>query len=168
MRTFPLVLLFALSPLAHADVFKCIDGDGRITYTNTPTSSRGCTLLSSDQPVSSVPAPARAPAAAPQAAPAFPKVEPDTQRARDSTRRQVLEKELADEETALAEARQALSDEEKRDAPEDRNIRRTQDGRSYSSINAAKTEMRLQPFRDKVELHQRNVEALRREIGSVR
>jgi hypothetical protein len=168
MRTFPLVLLLAAAtPLAHADVYKCVDGDGRLTYTNNPTSSRGCTLLSTEQPVSSVPAPARAPQAT--TPPTFPRVAPDTQRARDDTRRQVLQKELTDEQDALAEALQMLAEEEKRDAPEDRNVRRTtQDGRSYSSINPAKTEARLQPFRDKVELHQRNVEALQREIGGLK
>jgi len=166
MRTIPLVLLLAAAtPLVHADVYKCVDGDGRITYTNNGTGSGGCTLLSTEQPVTSVPVP-RAPQASP---PAFPRVTPDAQRARDGTRRQVLDKELADEENALEEARTALAEEEERDAPEDRNIRRTtQDGRSYSSINPAKTEARLQPFRDKVELHQRNVEALKREISGLR
>lgn len=170
MRILPVVLALLAAPLAHADIFKCVDAEGRTTYTNSPASSRGCTPLRTDQAVSSIPAPARAPAAAPQASPsAFPRVAPEAQRARDDTRRQVLEKELAGEEQALAAARQALADEERRDAPEDRNIRRTaQDGRTFSSINPAKTEERLKPFRDRVELHQRNIDALRREINGLR
>ncbi len=158
---------------AWSDVFKCVDAEGRITYTNTPGTPGRCERMSQDQPVSSVPAPRpRTPGAEPAspASPAsFPRVSPDAQRARDDTRRQILEKELADEEASLAQARETLAAEETRDAPEDRNIRRTgPDGRSYSSINVEKMEARLQPFRDKVELHQRNVEALQRELRSLR
>ncbi|MPN61645.1 hypothetical protein SDC9_209383 [bioreactor metagenome] len=80
----------------------------------------------------------------------------------------MLQRELETEEQALAAARQALEDEEKRDVPEERNVRRTQDGRSYSSVNTAKTDERLKPFRDKVEMHQRNLEALRKELSGLR
>ncbi len=38
----------------RADVFKCVDDEGRVTYTNTK-GGKGCTALSQDLPVSSVP-----------------------------------------------------------------------------------------------------------------
>ncbi|NMG50295.1 DUF4124 domain-containing protein [Azoarcus communis] len=169
MRTLPLLVVLCLASSAHAQVFKCVDADGRITYTNDRNLARGCQPLAGDQSVSSVPAPRPATTPSPaSSSPSFPRVTPDTQRARDDTRRQVLQRELETEEQALAAARQALEDEEKRDVPEERNVRRTQDGRSYSSVNTAKTDERLKPFRDKVEMHQRNLEALRKELSGLR
>ena len=170
-RLLPAVLALALAPLAHSSVYKCIDANGSVTYTNDSTLGRGCRQLSEDQPVSTVPVPPpRVPAATPRTTPSdFPRVAPETQRARDDTRRQVLEKELAAEEAALDAARAALEEEENRDAPEDRNIRRQRaDGTSYSSLNLAKKAERLQPFIDKVELHRRNVDALKKEIRALR
>lgn len=176
MRLAPIILLtvsLAIGSSVHATVFKCVDADGRITYTNDRSLGRNCTPLDTDQPVSSIPAPTRSATTAPSTpAPAvgsFPRVSPDAQRARDDTRRQILESELATEQAALEEARQALAEEEARDAPEDRNVRRqTADGRSYSSINLEKRAQRLQPYKDEVELHERNIEALRRELRGLR
>ena len=52
-----LLLLATLlcSPLARADVYKCVDEAGHVTYTNTKTSGKGCSTLARDQAVSSVP-----------------------------------------------------------------------------------------------------------------
>jgi len=157
-----LLLLTAYSASVSATVYKCIDADGRVTYTNDSSLARGCEALSQDQPVSSVPAPARRPGSAPPSTPPrtsnspsdFPKVTPDTQRARDDTRRQVLETELKNEEQSLSEAQAALAEQESIRLGDERNYQRVLD--------------RLQPFKDKVELHQRNIEALRREIGRLR
>jgi hypothetical protein len=151
LRTLLLLLTSALASVAHAEIYKCVDEDGRVTYTNDRGLGRGCTQMSEDQPVSSVPLPAPRPQATPSG---FPRVAPDAQRARDDTRRQVLEKELQAEEAALAEARQALAEQEAIRLGNERNYQKVLD--------------RLQPFKDKVELHQRNIEALRKEIGSLR
>lgn len=152
MRTLLLILAFCASSLAHAQVFKCVDADGKTTYTNDRTLARGCQPLASDQSVSSVPAPRRS---ATQTSPSsFPRVTQDTQRARDDTRRQVLEQELATEEAALAEARKALEEQESIRLGNERNYQKVIE--------------RLQPFKDKVELHQRNLEALRRELSGLR
>ncbi|MDT3670908.1 MAG: DUF4124 domain-containing protein [Aromatoleum sp.] len=169
-RLLPALLALVFAPLAHASVYKCIDANGSVTYTNDRTLGRGCKELSTDQPVSTVPVPpVRAPAKATATPSDFPRVAPEAQRARDDTRRQVLEKELAAEQSALDAALAKLDEEEKRDAPEDRNIRRQRaDGTSFSSLNPAKKAERLEPFRDRVELHQRNVEALKKEIGALR
>jgi hypothetical protein len=112
--------------------------------------------MSESQSVSSIPAPSpRTPTAQPQSSPSsFPRVSPDAQRARDDTRRQVLEKELSAEEAALTEAQKALTEQESIRHGNERNYQKVLD--------------RLQPFKDKVELHQRNVEALRREIGNLK
>lgn len=143
--------------VAHATVYKCIDADGRVTYTNDRSAGRDCTPLNPDLPVSSIPSPTRAPAAQPPAAspsPAFPRVSPDAQRSRDDARRQILDTELKAEEEALAEAKAALAEQESIRLGSERNYQRVLD--------------RLQPFKDQVELHERNIEALRREIRGLR
>lgn len=140
---------------AHADIFKCVDPvSGKVTYTNTKIGEKGCTLLSRDQNVSSVPGPsAKKPAAS--ASPAeFPKVDASTQRSRDGDRRKILETELATEERALESAKKELAEQE--------------GARSGAEKNFAKVQERLKPFQDQVELHERNVEAIRAEIAKLR
>lgn len=157
LRILPILLLLCGSPLASAEVYKCVDAEGRTTYTNDRNLGRGCKQLSQDQSVSSMPPPrapsGTTPATAPSS-PAFPRVSPDTQRSRDDSRRQVLEKELTTEESALEEARKALGEQEAIRTGDERNYQRVLD--------------RLQPFKDKVELHERNIEALKREISNLR
>ncbi|MFX4673979.1 DUF4124 domain-containing protein, partial [Acinetobacter baumannii] len=84
-------------------VYKCVDADGHVTYTNDKSRARGCKLLSSEMPVSSVPGPAvtQPKPAAPSGG--FPSVSGDQQKARDSERRRILEAEL-DTETKNLEA----------------------------------------------------------------
>jgi len=103
--------------LASSDIFVCQDADGRKTYQNTGT-GRGCTRLDI-QPTLSVPAPrqqsARASADARPISPAsFPRVDSQTQKARDGDRRRILEDELGVEESKL----QALRAEYRNGAPE--------------------------------------------------
>lgn len=156
-----LILLLCGALPAHAEVYKCTDAEGRVTYTNDRNLARGCKALDAGQSVSTVPAPVRRPAASPSANPgantspsSFPRVSPGDQRARDDSRRQVLESEMANEEASLAAAEKALADQE---------VTRLGDERNYQKVLD-----RLQPFKDKVELHKRNIEALRREISGLR
>ncbi len=157
-RILPLLLLAGLAPPAHAEIYKCTDANGRVTYTNDRSLARGCVRLQSDQPVSSVPAPARRPAAPAvretQQSADFPRVSPSEQRGRDDARRQVLQEELRTEEQKLAEAEKALAEQESVRLGDERNYQKVLD--------------RVQPFKDKMELHKRNVEALRREISGLR
>lgn len=136
---------------AWADVFKCVDDDGHVTYTNAKPSARAkCTALSRDQRVSTVPG-----RAANTPSPAgFPKVDGDTQKARDNDRRKILEQELATEQKNLYQAKKELADQE---------AVRTGDERNYQRVIE-----RLQPYKDKVALHERNLEALKKEIGNLR
>lgn len=165
---FALGLLIPAAP-SHAEVYKCTDAQGRVTYTNDRSLARGCRALDPSQPVSTVPAPRRAaparsatPAAAPRsttnaanpAAIGFPQVSPADQRSRDQNRRQVLESEMASEQTALAAAETALAEQESIRLGDERNYQKVLD--------------RLQPFRDRVELHKRNIDALRSEISRLR
>ena len=154
-----LLLLATLlcSPLARADVYKCVDEAGHVTYTNSKTSGKGCSTLARDQAVSSVPSgPRPAAVGAPQngassGGAGFPRVDTGTQRARDSDRRRILEGELGAEQRGLDAARKEL---------EELQLSRYANGAAGGD--------RLQSGKDKVQLHERNVEALRREIGNLR
>ena len=139
-------------------MYKCVDADGRVTYTNDPSLARGCKLLDSGQAVSTVPAPVRPPAASSgtgsSTPSSFPRVSAGDQRVRDDGRRQVLESELRTEEEALAQAERNLLEQESIRLGNERNYQKVLD--------------RLQPFKDKLELHKRNIEALRREISGLK
>ena len=159
MNTRILLLLATLlcSPLARADVYKCVDEAGHVTYTNSKTSGKGCSTLARDQAVSSVPSgPRPAAVGAPQngassGGAGFPRVDTGTQRARDGDRRRILEGELSAEQKSLDAARQELDEQQ-----------------LSRYANGAAGGERLQSGKDKVQLHERNVEALRREIGNLR
>ncbi|MBT0959652.1 DUF4124 domain-containing protein [Denitromonas iodatirespirans] len=156
---FALVLASVLlSPVALADVYKCVEtdpvtGQKRVTYTNT-RGAKGCERLSEDLPVSSVPgaAPAKKPGASSPGA--FPRVSSDDQRARDAERRKLLEGELAAEQAALEEARKAFAEADAVRYGNERNYQKKLD--------------RLQPFKEAVEQHERNVEALQKELSGLR
>ena len=138
-------------PLARADVYKCVDDDGHVTYTNAkPSPKANCTTLSRDQRVSTVPGRA---AATPSPA-GFPKVDGDTQKARDNDRRKILDQELAAEQKSLEQAKKELAEQEAIRTGDERNYQRVLD--------------RLQPYKDRVALHERNIEALQKEIRNLK
>lgn len=84
----------------------------------------------------------------------IPSVDRNTQRRRDDERRRILEEELAEEQQRLAEARQQLQEQESVRTGNERNYQRYLD--------------RVQPFRETVENHERNVQAIQREISNLR
>lgn len=137
----------------RAEIYKCVDEQGRVTYSNSRLSPKGCSVLSSDQPVSSIPASRPTPRPAVDSG-SFPKVSAEAQRGRDGERRKILEQELLGEEKSLEEARKALAEQESVRYGDERNYQKVLD--------------RLQPYKDKLELHQRNVEALKKEIAGIK
>ncbi|MBA4092655.1 MAG: DUF4124 domain-containing protein [Candidatus Accumulibacter sp.] len=143
-------VLFALAaPVAQADIYKCTGSDGHVTYSNVPT--KDCKKLLLD-PVSAAPAPK---AAAKTPTPTtFPRVDDSAQKSRDSDRRRILESELAAEQKNLEQARGELTEQEAVRSGDERNYQRVLD--------------RLQPYKDKAALHERNVEAIRKEISNLR
>lgn len=141
---------------AHADTFKCIDANGRATYTNMKEQTKGknCTVVMRE--ISVVPAAPAAPAArANRETPAgFPKVDTATQKSRDEARRRILEDELSGEEKALQQARAELAEQESIRTGDERNYQRVLD--------------RLQKYKDAVERHEKNVAALKKELNNVK
>ena len=146
---------------AQSPIYLCVDAQGRKELTDV--NKRGCKAL--DLP-GAIPAPPRANSAAPAAArprtpavpvatPAdFPRVDSSTQRARDDDRRGILTEELRLEQHKLAE----LKAEYKNGEPD----------RLGSERNYAKYQERVATLRDAIARSERNIEALNREIASIR
>lgn len=95
------------APSAGATLWKCSDGDGRVTYTNDRSSTKGmrCEALRDLPYLDSTPAPSAPAAASPSS---FPRVSPSEQRQRDDLRRRILEEEKAAENQRLQETLRAL------------------------------------------------------------
>jgi hypothetical protein len=148
-------LVFVLAAPARGDTFKCIDANGRATYTNLKDEAKGknCSVVMRE--ISVVPAvpPARGVAANPSPS-GFPKVDPATQRNRDGARRKILEEELSGEEKALAQAKTELTEQESIRTGDEKNYQRVLD--------------RLQKYKDEVEQHEKNVEALKKELSNAK
>lgn len=150
-----LQLLVAV-PAAAQDIYKCADADGRVTYSNVPTKT--CRKLTLD-PVNV--APGGKSSASKAATPAsFPKVDDQTQKSRDGDRRRILETELAAEQKNVEQAKKELAEQEAIVLPNER----MQGG----AISGGKVQERLQTYKDKVALHQRNIEAIQKEIANLR
>jgi hypothetical protein len=144
-----------LAPPAHADIWECVDEWGNRRFTNIESEAKGCRLLDvgipAAAPAEMKPPPKPAAVAPP---PDFPKVDPEIQRARDDMRRRILEQELASEQKMLAAARRALEEQESIRLGSERNYQRVLD--------------RLEPYREKVQLHESNVANLRDELIRIR
>ncbi len=149
-RTLLLLTLVSVTGSALADtLYKCTDADGRTTYTNNKGNAKNCTVLSREQPVSSFSAP-KAKANSPTPGD-FPKVGAGEQKARDGDRRAILDQELSSEQKSLDDAKKALAQQE-----------------AAAPGGPAKAQERLKPYQDTVQLHERNVEALKKEIGNLK
>lgn len=153
------VFLLATALPAQADIFKCVGSDGHVTYSNL--GDKNCKRLSLEPVPASAPA-AKSAAKAPTPA-GFPKVEENAQKSRDNDRRRILEGELAAEQRNLEQARKELAEQQDTVLPNERMQYKTGGG-----INGAKVEERVQPFRDKVALHERNIEAIQSELSRLR
>lgn len=160
MMKFTVLLVSLGLPLAAGanTLYKCQGPDGRMTYTNQKTQQK-CEIIAQDKPVSTFSSPP--PRSAKQPTPAdFPRVNDDQQKARDNDRRAILEQELANEQKNLDAARKELSEQENLIMPDERI--------AGGGIQGGKREARVQVFRDKVSLHERNIESIRREIAKLK
>ena len=151
-----LALLAALTAgSAHAqvtEIWKCKSADGHWTYTNDrrEAEQQKCEVVT--RQINVAPAP---PKPAARATPNnFPKETPQDRASAGARQRDILEKELAQEQQALAKAKEELAAQE--------NVR------YGNERNYARVEESLQPFKDSVETHEKNIEALRRELGNLR
>jgi hypothetical protein len=121
------------------DTYRCATESGAFSYFNVPGSSG-----SGERSVPKAPTPA-----------GFPKVDPETQKGRDGVRRKVLADELSTEEKLLAETRVAYADGAPAPLPEER-------------ADAEKYRARIARLRQSLTVHEKNIEALKKELAAVK
>ncbi len=157
MKLFRLSVLscvIAFTVNAQAEIYKRVDADGHVTYSSSPI--KGSRKLQLE------PLPTMTPTARERnGASGFPKVDGQTQSRRDNTRRKILEDELDTEVKALEEARANLKDAE--DNPE---VFKTANGQTLR--NVAKYEEKVNAQRDEVEIHEKNIQALKTELSNLK
>ncbi len=143
---------------AQNATYKCVDPGGRPTYTNVKEEMAGkkCTVVSRE--VSVVPAqqialPAKAASGTAKAA--GERVDANTQRGRDDTRRKILQEELDSAEKRLSESRRKLAEQDSVRSMEEK-------------LNPQRALDRLKPHQDEVERQEQNVASLKRELSNLR
>jgi len=135
-------------------MWRCQDKDGTTEFTNVESATAGKNCRVVKQRVTVVPGggASSASGARPRAATpsSFPRETPAKRASAKEKQRQILEQELEQERAMLDRSKKALAEQE---------AVRYGDERNYSRVLA-----RLKPYQDTVELHQKNVEALEREL----
>jgi len=129
-------------------LWNCKDANGRTTLTNqkSDTTGKDCRIVQQER-VTVVPAPkTKSPAG-------FPRETPADRVSSKAKQKDTIEKELTQEEAMLSDARKKLAEQE---------AIRTGDEKNY-----AKVIERLKPYKDTVEVHEKNVEALKRELTNL-
>jgi hypothetical protein len=153
MRRLWLLGLALFCGAAHAqqsaEIWRCVDQDGKRHYTNSKRETVGmkqCELVTSQQ-INVAPAQKSRPSS-------FPRESSSDRASAKGRQREILQRELASEEAALARAQKALAEQEAVRSGDERNYARVQE--------------RLQPYKETVENHQKNIQALQRELGNLK
>ena len=136
---------------AHADIYKCVDDRGRPLYTSEKRDTVGKKCETVSREVNVVPAQAAKPGAKSPAG--FPKESASDRVASKAKQKDTIAKELTQEESMLADARKKLAEQEA--------------VRGGDEKNYARVLERLKPYQDTVEVHEKNVEALKRELTNL-
>ncbi len=153
--TIALLLGTLALPAAANTIYKCTDASGGTLISNTRVDKNCKPVVSGPDLSLSTPKPRAATGAAANPSPAgFPRVQEDTQRARDTDRRRILEQEMAGEQRNLAQARKELAEQEAIRNNDERNNQKVTD--------------RLQPYKDRVAQHERNIQQIQRELNNLR
>ena len=141
------LILFAIAlPLSASanTLYKCTDRNGGVLLTNQKPAGKSCEVLQRDPvPVPSAPD-AKARSSTAPTPRDFPRVSASEQKSRDSDRKAILDKELENETRHADRARTALQDA------------------------GGQPPEKQRALRDTLALHERNIEALKREIGNLR
>lgn len=148
-----LLLCTTLSAPAQAQIYKYVDENGQVTFTDVYR--KGAQKI--ELPDAPAPLPSARPATPRTSVPSpanFPRIDAGTQKRRDDIRRQVLQDEIDSERRNAEEARRQLALGE-RLLPGERNT-------DASYLN------RVNRLRAAVEQHERNVVSIQRELANLR
>ena len=135
-------------------IWRCIDPSGKTHVTNLKDETLGkdCKVIQS-QRVTVMP-PIAAPKSASKSSSGFPKESLGDRASARDRQKAALESELASEEALLAKAKAELAEQESI---------RTGDEKNYARVLE-----RMQKYKDNVELHAKNADELRKELGKLR
>ena len=155
-----LKLLFAILCLGHigwaqAEIYKRVDAQGHVTYSSEPL--KGGKKLDL-KPLATTPGSRPSQRSTPED---FPKIDNQTQKRRDATRRMILEDELSSEEKQLASARENLKNLESNPVPVV-----GPDGVPFR--NSAQYLEQVKAAQDLIALHEQNIKALQTEISNLK
>jgi hypothetical protein len=168
---------------AHPNtIFKHIDENGKVTYTNFPVKGGVkldidlVTVINSATPIPGAPgAPKRAGAIQPAsaaggvAAITVPAIDQDTQKRRDDMRKRILEQELKQEDQQLGEVKSRLEAELKTVDSLKILVAQIGPGKSQDALKAqSQSNERIASFKTAQADHERNIEAIKRELGAVK
>ncbi len=130
-------------------IWSCKDTNGRTHVTNLKedTVGKDCRIVQ-QQRVTVVPAKSAA-----KSPSGFPKESASDRQSSKAKQKDTIEKELDQEQSMLADARKKLSEQE---------ATRGGDEKNYARVLE-----RLKPYQDTVEVHEKNVEALKRELSNL-
>ncbi len=147
MKTYLLTgLLLTVSPWVLADIYKYVDENGRVTYSNHPLKGAKRVVASPNSRGINY----GAPRAASNPSPAnFPKVDRSTQQNRDQSRQRILQNELESEERLLVEARRNLKEAE-------------------ANKNDPKRDEKIKNLTTEIRVHEKNIEALNTELSKLK
>ena len=142
---------------AQGSVCKYMDANGNIVFSNLPPDKgmRKISCMSGEESPKRAGSTANSGSKNTPTPGDFPRVDSGTQKGRDDVRRKVLGEELATEEQLLVEARTAYANGAPVPLPEE-------------SSNAEKYRERIARYRQAVQLHERNIEALKKELGTTK
>ena len=151
---FSLLLCLVLASHAQAEIYKYVDENGQVTFTDVY--KKGAKRIDLPGAPTSLPAGGKASKRASyNPSPAdFPRIDPGTQQRRDDIRRQVLQDEIKGERKSADEARRQLALGE-RLAPGER-------ATDSSYVN------RVKKLREAVQQHEQNVASIQRELSNLK
>ena len=166
--TFLSVLISALilPQLAHAEIYKTVDSEGKVTYSNVKIKgSKKLDLEPADTSFGTGTsngdgAAKRAPQTRTATPASFPKVDANTQNQRDGKRKDILQGELDAEKKALEDAKKAYAEGESN--PE---VFKTANGQTRR--NVPKFQEKMKNLQADVDAHQRNIELLQKELNAI-
>jgi hypothetical protein len=179
---FATILILAFCTNASAEIYKQVDENGHVTYSNIK--SKGATRLDidpdanvirNDAPrVSNKSHNSNSRNASPSA---FPKVDKETQANRDGKREEILKNELEAEKTALEQAKKAYAEGEANPeiAHKSRQVvTKNSDGSTSTKTvkdtyrNMAKFDEKMKTLQAEVDAHENNIKLLQKELDTVK
>ena len=163
-KTLSIVTMIALAYATNAfsEIYKHVDADGHVTYSNIKT--KGATRLEFDPDANTIvnDKPKSSPSSSKRTATpeGFPKVDKETQNQRDTKRQEILKNELESEKAALEEAKKAYAEGESN--PE---VFKTANGATRR--NVPKFQEKMKSLQADVDSHENNIKLLQKELDSL-